>query len=75
MHVVREERLAGGGVGSGDNPVVGAGEAAFADGVAEGLLEGDEVLGGGGVGWVFTWAWLPEGSKCGSRVARITPPS
>ena len=33
VHVVREERLAGGGVGAGDGPVVGAGEAAFADGV------------------------------------------
>ncbi len=41
--VVGEERLAGGGVGTGDDPVVGAGEAAFADGVAEGLLEGEEV--------------------------------
>ncbi len=49
VHVVREERLAGGGVGSGDDPVVGAGETAFADGVAEGLLEGEEVGGRGGV--------------------------
>ena len=45
VHVVREEGLAGGGVGAGDDPVVGAGEAVIADGVAEGLLEGDEVLG------------------------------
>jgi hypothetical protein len=40
VHVVREERLAGGGVGAGDYPVIGAGEAVFADGIAEGLLEG-----------------------------------
>ena len=45
VHVVGEERLAGGGVGAGDDPVVGAGEAAFADWIAEGLLEGEEVLG------------------------------
>ena len=45
VHIVGEERLAGGGVGAGDDPVVGAGEAAVADGVAEGLLEGEEVLG------------------------------
>jgi hypothetical protein len=50
VHVVGEERLAGGGVGSGDDPVVGAREAVFADGVAEGLLEGLEVLRGGGAG-------------------------
>ena len=31
VHVVREERLAGGGVGSGDDPVVGAGDAFFAE--------------------------------------------
>ena len=30
VHVVREERLAGGGVGAGDDPVVGAGDAGFA---------------------------------------------
>jgi len=48
VHVVREERLAGGGVGAGDYPLVRAGEAVVADGVAEGLLEGLEVLGGGG---------------------------
>ncbi len=47
VHVVREEWLAGGGVGAGDDPVVGAGEAAFADGVAEVLLEGEEFLEGG----------------------------
>jgi hypothetical protein len=40
VHIVGEEGLAGGGVGAGDDPVVGAGEAVFADGVAEGLLEG-----------------------------------
>ncbi len=40
VHVVREERLAGGGVGAGDGPVVGAGSAGVAGGV-EGLLEGD----------------------------------
>ena len=52
VHIVGEERLAGGGAGAGDGPVVGAGDAAFADGVVEGLLEGEEVLGiqrGGGV--------------------------
>ena len=52
VHIVGEEWLAGGGVGAGDDPVVGAGETAFADGVVEGLLEGEEVLGiqrGGGV--------------------------
>ena len=48
MHVIGEERLAGGGVGTGDDPIVGAREAAFADGVAEGLLECEEVFGGGG---------------------------
>ena len=51
VHVVGEERLAGGGVGAGDDPVVGASEAAFADGVAEGLLEGQEVF-GEAVEWV-----------------------
>ena len=57
VHIVREERLAGGGVGSGDDPVVGASEAVLADGVAEGLLEGQEVPGGGGFGiCVFTGA-------------------
>ena len=74
VRVLGEERLAGGGVGSGDDPVVGAGEAAFADGVAEGLLEGEEVLGSGGVGiYVFTRVWLPERRKCGR--AGFTPSS
>ncbi len=68
VHVVREERLAGGGVGAGDDPVIGAGEAAFADGVAEGLLEGEEVFGrGGGMGWAgiegFEVAWKPMSQK------------
>jgi hypothetical protein len=61
MHVIGEERLAGGGVGAGDDPVVGASEAAFADGVAEGLLEGQEVFGRGcGMGRV---AWEPMSQK------------
>ena len=34
MHVVGEERLAGGSVGAGDDPVVGAGETTIADRVA-----------------------------------------
>ncbi len=50
VHIVGEDRLAGGGVGARDDPVVGSGEAAFADRVAEDLLEGEEVLGRGGVG-------------------------
>ncbi len=33
MHVVREERLAGGGVSAGDGPVVRAGDAGFAEGL------------------------------------------
>jgi hypothetical protein len=69
VHVVRQERLAGGGVGSRDDPVAGAGEAAIADGIAEGLLEGEEVLGGGGV-WVFARVWLLEVRKCGRAGAR-----
>src|SRR4029077_19474921 len=60
VHVVGEEGLAGGGAGAGDDPVVGAGEAVFADGVAEGLLEGEEVVGGGGGG----------GGVCGSHPSR-----
>ena len=61
VHVVREERLAGGGVGAGDDPVVGAGEAAFADGVAEGLLEGEEVFGRGcGMGWDCVETHVPK---------------
>jgi hypothetical protein len=40
MHVIREERLAGSGVGAGDGPVIGAGFAAVAEGIFEGLLEG-----------------------------------
>ena len=44
VHVVREQRLAGGGAGSGDGPVVGAGGAAFAGGDGEDFLEGEEVL-------------------------------
>ena len=38
VHVVGQERLSCGGVGSGDNPVVGACEATVADWVTEGLL-------------------------------------
>ena len=45
VHVVGEERLAGGGAGAGDDPVVGAGDAAFAGGGGEDFLEGEEVLG------------------------------
>jgi hypothetical protein len=40
MHVVGEEGLVIRGVGSGDDPVAGAGEAVFTDGIAESLLEG-----------------------------------
>jgi hypothetical protein len=82
MHIVGEERLAGGGVSSGDDPVVGAGETAFADGVAEGLLESLEVVRGGGVGicvshpsrWgCGTRAWLPGRWKYGRAGARGPP--
>ncbi len=60
VHVVGEERLSGGGVGSGDDPVVGAGEAAVADWVAEGLLEGEEVLGRGVAEfWARSFAMRP----------------
>jgi len=45
VHVVGDERLVAGGVGAGDDPVAGAGEASVADGIAEGLLEGEEVRG------------------------------
>jgi len=45
VHVVGDERLVAGGVGTGDDPVAGAGEASVADGIAEGLLEGEEVRG------------------------------
>ncbi len=65
VHVVGEERLAGGGVGAGDDPVAGAGEAVVADGVAEGLLEGEEILKGCGDG---------STGGSGSRAARITHP-
>jgi hypothetical protein len=54
MHVVREERLASDGMGSGDDPVVGAGETAVADWVAKGLLEGEKAGGRGGAG-VCVW--------------------
>ena len=52
MHIVREERLAGGGVGAGYHPVVGAGHASFAGGFeierGEGLTQGLEGLRGDG---------------------------
>jgi len=38
---------------AGDGPVVGAGETTFADGVAKGLLEGEEICGRGGVACGF----------------------
>jgi hypothetical protein len=40
VHVVREEWLARGGVGTRDGPVIGAGSAAVAGRTFEGLLEG-----------------------------------
>jgi hypothetical protein len=36
VHVVGEQRRAGGGVGAGDSPVVGAGAAAVAESCADG---------------------------------------
>jgi len=84
VHVVGEEWLARGGVGSGDDPVVGAGEAAFADGVAESLLEGEEVCGGCGecgpgefglgfverdIGYVFLRGGEIDDGLCGRMVA------
>jgi hypothetical protein len=51
MHVVREERLAGGGVSAGDDPVVGTGFAAVAgqdwcEDLARGLKVLDVLRGG-----------------------------
>jgi hypothetical protein len=65
VHVVGDEWLAGAGVGGGDDPVAGACEAVIADGVAQSLLEGEEVLKGCGDG---------SAGGSGSRGARITHP-
>ena len=53
VHVVREERLAGGGVGAGDDPVVGAGDAVFAEGSFRDCSRARRSWGSGG------W-WLDE---------------
>jgi hypothetical protein len=41
VHVVREERLAGGSVRAGDDPVIRARIASIARGFFEGVMEGD----------------------------------
>ena len=59
VHVVGEERLAGGGVGAGDDPVVGAGDAAVAGGVRRVCCEGEESLEVAG-GWLLVVGWVRE---------------